>query len=282
MVAVLLSAMPAQAAAPAAEIEFDIPAGPLSLTLIEIGRFSGSLVSFPPELVARLWAPAVQGRLTLRQALTLATQPSGLAVDLTPGGAVTVRAVPVPALLAAEPPSEDRTAPPVAVDAEPTLAALPRVEVVGSPQSRQADGLRGLRGGTATRSDTPLSELPQSVSVLTADALAAQGGATTLEALRYVGGVTETIDVFGAGGLSVPSHLVRGFAASYALSGVPTARSGVPADLAFIERIEVLKGPSGVVAGFATDFGDLGGVVNLVRKQAGPGHQTQVAQSLRG
>jgi redox-sensitive bicupin YhaK (pirin superfamily) len=34
------------------------------------------------------------------------------------------------------------------------------------------------------------------------------------------------------------------------------------------------------VSGFATDFGDLGGTVNLVRKQAGPGHQTQVAQSL--
>jgi len=266
--------MPAQAAAPAAEMEFDIPAGPLSFTLIEIGRFGGKLVSFQPELVARLTAPAVQGRLTLQQALTVATQSSGLAVDLTPGGVVTVREA-----LAAGPASasEARKAAPAALSAEPAVTVLPRVEVVGSGQSRQAEGLRGW---SATRGDTPLSELPQSVSVLTADALATQGGATTLEALRYVSGVTETIDVFGSGGLAVPSHLVRGFAASYALSGVPTARSGVPADTAFIERIEVLKGPSGVVAGFATDFGDLGGMVNLVRKQAGPGHQTQVSQGL--
>ena len=249
IVAVLLAALPVRAA-PAAEIEFDIPAGPLSLTLIEIGRFSGTLVSFPPDLVARLTAPAVQGRLTLQQALTLATQPGGLVVDLTPGGAVTVREGP-PAL--PSPAVDGRKAPPAAAEAVVTVQP---------------------------RSDTPLSELPQAVSVLTADALATQGGATTLEALRYVTGVTETIDVFGSGGLSMPSHLVRGFAASYALSGMVTARSGVPADTAFIERIEVLKGPSGVVSGFATDFGDLGGMVNLVRKQAGPGHQTQVAQSL--
>lgn len=71
--------------------------------------------------------------------------------------------------------------------------------------------------------------------------------------------MTEAIDVFGFGGLSVPSHLVRGLAASHALSGMATARSGVPADTAFIERVEVVEDPSGVVSGFATDFGDLGG-----------------------
>lgn len=276
--AALLSALPTLAAASgdasAAEFEFDIPAGPLAVTLIEIGRSSGRLVSFPPELVARLQAPSVQGRLTLLQALSLATQPSGLAVDLTSGGVVTL--LQGPAGPAAS--RDDREASPVAALPGPVAAVLPRVEVLGSP--RAADGLRGLRGWSATRSDTPLSDLPQSVSVLTADALAAQGGATTLEALRYISGVTETIDVFGSGGLSVPSHLVRGFAASYALSGMATARSGVPADTAFIERIEVVKGPSGVVSGFATDFGDLGGTVNLVRKQAEPGHRMQWSKSL--
>ncbi len=271
-----LAAAAGAATAAEIEIEFDIPAGPLSVTLIEIGRSSGQLVSFPPELVASLTAPPVQGRLTLLQALTLATQPSGLAVDLTPGGVVTVREGPARPSAA----GEDRKAPPVDALPGPAEAVLPRVEVVGSPRARQADGLRGLRAWSATRGDTPLSELPQAVSVLTAEALAAQGGATTLEALRYVSGVSETIDVFGSGGLSVPSHLVRGFSASYALSGMATARSGVPADTAFIERVEVVKGPSGVVAGFATDFGDLGGTVNLVRKQAGPGRQTQWSQSL--
>jgi iron complex outermembrane recepter protein len=276
LLATLLFMMPTQTSASVAEIEFDIPAGPLSLTLIEIGRFSGQLVSFLPERVATLTAPAVQGRLTLLQALTLVTQPSGLVVELTPGGAVTVREVRVPAVQAPAPPPVAE-APPAP---ESAATVLPLVEVVGSPRARQAEGWRGLRGWSATRSDTPLSELPQAVSVLTAEALAAQGGATTLEALRYIGGVTETIDVFGSGGLSVPSHLVRGFAASYALSGMATARGAVPADMAFIEHVEVLKGPSGMVAGFATDFGDLGGTVNLVRKQAGPGHQTQWSQSL--
>jgi iron complex outermembrane receptor protein len=144
---------------------------------------------------------------------------------------------------------------------------------------RRDDGLRAVRSGTATRDNTPLADLPQSVSVLTAEALALQGGASIADALRYVPGVTSNIDsTAGVGGLTMPAARVRGLPALYAISGLRTMRAEVPADIAFLDRIEVPKGPSAVIGGVA-DVGGRGGVVNLVRKQAEPGLKTQVAQT---
>lgn len=103
-----------------------------------------------------------------------------------------------------------------------------------------------MRGWSATRSDTPLAEIPQAISVLTEDALALQGGSTVTDAVRDVPGVTASLDNTGSGGLALPALLVRGLPASYALSGLC---SSLPVDLAFMERIEVPKGPGGVLNG---------------------------------
>lgn len=81
----------AGAAEPQAEsLDFDIPAGPLGSTLLAIGRLSGALVSFKPGIVDPHQAPAVRGRLTLKQALELALDSTGLAFQMTPSGVVTV------------------------------------------------------------------------------------------------------------------------------------------------------------------------------------------------
>lgn len=268
----------ASATQPQEELEFDLPAGPLGATLIEIGRITGTIVSFQPSVTAPHTAPAIRGRYTLRQVLELATQASGLAVDVTTGGAATVLA-PVaapPASAAAVP--QAATPPPAAASAPepPVVAVLERVEVLGS--GRRDDGLRAVRSGSATRDNTPLADLPQAVSVLTAEALALQGGATTAEALRYVAGVTANIEFDGGGGLVSQAAQVRGLPALYAQSGMRTVREDFPADLAFIERIEVPKGPSAVIGGVA-DFAGRGGVVNLVRKEPQADHKTEITQT---
>jgi hypothetical protein len=69
--------------------------------------------------------------------------------------------------------------------------------------------------------------------------------------------------------ISFKPALVRGLPATFALSGMRSVRGVFPAEAALIERVEVPKGPSSVIGGIA-DFGGRGGVVNLVRKQAGP------------
>lgn len=264
------------------EFEFDLPAGPLAATLLRIAERSGTIVSFTPALVEQRTAPAIQGRYTLLQALQLAAQPSGLAVDITPGGSATVLEPPAAAPPPAAPPAAAPAAGvPASAPADGTL--LPRVEILGS--RRQADGLRALRSWSATRSDTPLSELSQAVSVLTADALALQGGTSVLEAAAFVPGagvglvVTGGAENFGLTGVSLPSMTVRGLPAPYALSGLRSIGSALPPDTLFVERVEVPKGPSGVLDAIA-DFKGRGGMVNLVMKEALPYEHTRLTQSL--
>jgi len=81
----------ATAAGPQADmLELDLPAGPLSATLLGIGHSADMLVSFNPGLVAPHQAPALRGRFTLQQALALALGSSDLGFRITPSGVVTV------------------------------------------------------------------------------------------------------------------------------------------------------------------------------------------------
>lgn len=278
LVATLMQSFIASQAVAASDeaCELDIPAGPLETSLFEIARSCNVITSFRPELVAGRMAPAVSGRYTVRQAFTLAIQSSNLVVDTTSSGSVTVRPGPVPAdtPVAATPvPAPANTAP---------IAQLPPVVVTGSPQG---SGLRAARGWSATRTDTPLAELSQAVSVLTSETLDLQGGRSATDAAYFVPGLTVSnvvsgsVEDFGRTGVSVPSLTVRGMPAAYALSGQRMLRDAVVPDNFFLERIEVPKGPSGTVDGVA-DWKGRGGLVNMVLKEPGAGSFTSVSQSL--
>jgi len=274
-----LSAGHARAAADD-ECELDLPPGQMEASVLEIARRCNVVVSFRPALMEGRAAPAIRGRLTARQAFGVAIQASGLAVEVTPGGTVTVVAA------APAPPSPPAvataaSAPAKAAPADDS-ARLPQVVVTGSAQSR---GLRALRSWSATRTDTPLAEVPQAISVLTSEALALQGGNNITDAAAFVPGMvtslvsTGGVDNYGSTGLSVPSLTVRGMPAAYALSGLRMIRGGLAPDNIFLERVEVPKGPSGVIDAVA-DWKGRGGVVNLVLKEAQPYEFTSVSQSL--
>lgn len=248
-------------------LEFDIAAGPLGPVLLEISQIGGRVVSYSPSLVARYQAPAVRGSYTLLEALTLATQDTGLQVETTASGALTVAEAPAPLHdPTGSRPSDGQSYPAAGAPHSGADFVLQRVVVQGSARPPE-DGLKALRGTSATRTDTLLVDLPQLVSVLTGEALDLQGGSTSTQALRYVTGVSSRIDLSGGQDI-VPSQLVRGLPALFALSGMGTIRATLPMDNAFIERIEVPKGPSNVISG-VTSFGGRGGAVNLVRKEAG-------------
>lgn len=91
--------------------------------------------------------------------------------------------------------------------------------------------------------------------------------------------MTANLDNTGSGALTLPSLLVRGLPVSYALSGLRSLRGSQPVDLVFVDRIEVSKGPGGVLGGVA-DFRGRGGVVNLVLKEAEPVPRQVFSQSL--
>lgn len=117
---------------------------------------------------------------------------------------------------------------------------------------------------TATRTDTPLIEIPQSISVITQDQMREQGAQTLNQVLRYTSGVAP--ETRGAVASRLDQFNVRGFSATTLLDGMRIfgSRDALPqVDAYRLQRVDVLKGPSSVMFG----QGGPGGVVNQVSKR---------------
>lgn len=112
----------------------------------------------------------------------------------------------------------------------------------------------------ASRTATPLIDVPQSVSVVTRQQIEDRNFFTVGEALQQVTGVT-VIPFDG----SNPDFRARGYTMDLAYDGIPaTFSSGIEDfDLVIYDRVEVLRGPSGLFRG----SGSPGGLVNFVRKR---------------
>lgn len=111
----------------------------------------------------------------------------------------------------------------------------------------------------ATRTDTPLIQVPQSVQVLTRTLIQEQDRRTLGDALANVSGVTPTRSDEV---LFIPP-IVRGFPAEVYLDGLPVFAGNQqaydPNSLVGIERIDVLKGPTATLygGGLGTPLGEL-------------------------
>lgn len=106
-----------------------------------------------------------------------------------------------------------------------------------------------------------LREIPSSVSVETRQRIEDQGLTTVADALSNVTGVTVIPN-----DSSQSQYKSRGYPIALMNDGLPAynALSGVQQfDLAVYERLEVLRGPAGVLQG----SGEPGGVLNVVRKR---------------
>ena len=116
---------------------------------------------------------------------------------------------------------------------------------------------------TATRTDTPLRDIPQSIQVVPQQVIEDQQVTQISDALRNVSGVTPRVE-YGAN----YTYNIRGFSSSRQLRNGVNFRSGgfivgSPTTPGNFERIEILKGPASVLYGQA----EPGGVVNFVTKQ---------------
>ncbi|SDM52140.1 TonB-dependent siderophore receptor [Maricaulis salignorans] len=123
---------------------------------------------------------------------------------------------------------------------------------------------------SSTKSDAPLIETPQSISLITREEMDIRGVHTVAEALSYSAGIqaeasgidsrVDEVSVrgFGAGGFSSNNNFVDGLR-------LPTGGQWTrPAFDPFgLQQVEVLKGPSSVLYGQVAP----GGIVNLVSKR---------------
>ncbi|HZV84648.1 MAG TPA: TonB-dependent siderophore receptor [Brevundimonas sp.] len=149
--------------------------------------------------------------------------------------------------------------------AGPTLAIAqePASELASILVTGEARGYVAVDSVTATRTDTPLLDVPQTVNVVTREQLDDQAMRSLGQTLRYVPGVT-----VGQGEGNRDQITLRGqnTTADFFLDGV---RDDVQyfRGLYNLERVEVLKGPYALIFG----RGGGGGILNRVQKTPSAG-----------
>jgi catecholate siderophore receptor len=164
-----------------------------------------------------------------------------------------------PSLAGAQPTASG--AEPAPADAAPLAggaALLPPMVVTGLRAA--AMGYQARRTTTATRTDTPLRDVPQSVSVTTQQAIRDLSMQNLQDVLRYTPGAG-----FAQGEGNRDTPVLRGNSTTASLF-VDGIRDDVEyyRDLYNVDRVEVLLGPNAMIFG----RGGAGGVVNRVTMQA--------------
>ncbi|HDS1736499.1 TonB-dependent siderophore receptor [Pseudomonas sp. BP8] len=227
---------------------YNIAAGPLADSLARIARDSGQVLSAEPGLVQGRQAPAVVGRMSAREAAERALAGSGLALRITASGSWSLQ------------PQASGDA----LELAPTQVDSRTLESAWGP----VQGYVARRTGTATKTDTSLLEVPQTINIVTARQITAQGAQTVTEALRYTPGITgggfpDRVGLFdevtSRGFLPTPLYL-DGLHLPY---GNGSTGGALQIDPYTLERIEVLKGPASVLYG----QNQPGGIINMVSKR---------------
>lgn len=124
-------------------------------------------------------------------------------------------------------------------------------------------GLKNEQASTGTKTDTPLLETPQTITVIDGEELARRNVLSVNEALGFVAGVAA--NQRGGTVTRYDQLVLRGFAPSIFLDGMqliagPYSRPQV--DFNRVDHIDVVKGPASVLYGSSTP----GGLVNVVSK----------------
>lgn len=131
----------------------------------------------------------------------------------------------------------------------------------------QPSGYRAPNASTATKTDTPIRDIPQSIQVIPQEIIRDQGLNTTNNplgnAVQNVSGVTNLGLYQGfENSLKIRGFRVQAFDGNYFRDGIRYFTFGA-LETADLERVEVLKGPASILFGAA----EPGGVINLVSKQ---------------
>ncbi|MGH9371278.1 MAG: TonB-dependent siderophore receptor [Vicinamibacterales bacterium] len=113
---------------------------------------------------------------------------------------------------------------------------------------------------TATRTETPLREVPQAISIISKDLIADQMMLSMGDVVRYVPGIGMAQ---GEGNRDTPVFRGNSSTSDFFVDGI---RDDVQyfRDLYNVERIEAFKGPNAMIFG----RGGVGGVINRVTRQA--------------
>lgn len=241
----LPSAHAAEAVAPR---NYDIPAGPLASTLLTFAQQAGIQLSVDAGLTAGLNSKGLRGQHSIASALAALLGGTGLEAVHRGGNEYTLRKLPAQ--------QGDTTLAPVTVTA-------------GAQQENAWGPVKGYvakRSATGTKTDTPIIEIPQSISVVGRQEMEARGAQDVMDIVRYTAGINT--NTYGPDNRGWEDIQIRGFNTYY--SGYRDGLAQTPAGVTYpltepygLERVEVLRGPASMIFG----QGDAGGIINRVSKQ---------------
>ncbi|GAB7529549.1 ferripyoverdine/pyocin S3 receptor FpvA [Pseudomonas sp. 3A(2025)] len=224
---------------------YDIPAGSLNSALNRFAQQSGVAIMFQSHNLSGLDSRGLQGTYSVESGFAALLQGSGFTVVKGTSGYLLVAASP----------------------AGQTLE-LAQTQVSANQLGTITEGSGSYTPGTiatATRLVLTPRQTPQSISVVTRQAMDDMGIKSIDDVMRHTPGITvATYDS------DRTSYYSRGFAIqNFQYDGIPTLQDAqysagqTLTDMVIYDRAEILKGATGLLTG----AGAPGGTVNLVRKK---------------
>lgn len=236
-------ALPVAGYVQAQEVELNVPAQPLGSALQEFGRQTNLQVLYSPTDVEGKRSHAIKGKLQPGQAMTTLLSGTGISYDLQ-GSSFTISAAKTSAL------------------------ELGATQVTANQLGTITEGSGSYTPGTiatATRLVLSPRETPQSISVVTRQAMDDFNLKSIDDVMRHTPGITvATYDS------ERTSYFSRGFAIqNFQYDGIPILQDAqyssghTLTDTVIYDRVEILKGATGLLTG----AGGPGGTINMVRKK---------------
>lgn len=283
------AAMPEVAHARAAQqnqvVAFDIPAGPLADSLRRYAEATGLQTVYSSGLVEGLRSPAVQGRHTAADGLSVLLAGTGLSARQSGSTIALERSV--SGSIADD---GSRVLGPVRVEGSQSTFAYSGGPVrgdgiaqLGGVRGGQDEEATGYRANVATVggiAPVAIEDIPRSISVLTQEQIQKQDIQDIGDALRRLPGVA-LIEQPSAGMNSGSRVVSRGFDIQRVQIDGGASRplnilgNGM-LDLAQYERVELVRGPNAVFSGASSP----GGSLNLVRKRPGDVERSEITAVL--
>ena len=241
------------APAEAAAKNYNISAGPLSQVLYSFAGSAGITLSFEPSVTEGLRSNGLQGNYSVQQGLNTLLAAHNLEAVPGTGGGYRLRRV-----------MQD-------------ASTLPAVSVTSAVREATSEGTRAYnaRAITIGKSTQTLRETPQPVTVLTRQFIEDRGLQDLTDVLQNTPGVA--VDYTDSERVTYSS---RGYAIdALQVDGLTFSQAGsafVQPDTAVLDRVEVLRGASGMIRG----SGNPSATVNMVRKRPTAEFQGSAALSL--
>ncbi|WP_241509627.1 TonB-dependent siderophore receptor [Pseudomonas ovata] len=244
---------------------YSIAPAPLGEALNQFARQAGITLSATPAQTTGLQSPGLQGSYSVEQALAILLGGSALQAVSPDGNSYVLTRMQSEAL------------------------ALPTTDIRGFALGNalgSVEGYNATHSQIATKTSTAVLETSQSVSVVTRQQMDDQGAQTVAQAMRYTPGVltnpygaTHRYDYVALRGFndgSVDNIYLDGLKSM----GDSGTYSTMQVDPYFLERVDILKGPSSVLYGRSSP----GGLVALTSKKPlfTPYHQIQATVGTQG